>query len=83
MPGYIDSFPVPLHIPITPSAPSKSSAKGKGKEQQQQVNIPVLKTYDIVANWTVEEKDDVERRVAMAIKRKLLSMTFSSTANED
>lgn len=62
MHGYIDSFPVPMHLPSA-SAPAKS-AKGKGKAQDPGAGKAT--PYDVVASWTAHERDDVERKVAMA-----------------
>lgn len=56
MHGYIDSFPVPLHLP--PSI-LKTSSKGKGKAVEENV-------YNVVENWTKAEKDSVARKVEMA-----------------
>ena len=62
MHGYIDSFPVPMRLPAS-VVPAKAG-KGKGKEKESAV-------YDVVASWTAQERDDVERKVAMAALREL------------
>ncbi|KAL8286914.1 hypothetical protein RQP46_003920 [Phenoliferia psychrophenolica] len=59
MHGYIDSFPVPMHLGFGSAPAAAKGAKGKGKEKE-------AAQYDVVANWTAQERDDVERKVAMA-----------------
>ncbi|KAK4702296.1 ribonuclease P/MRP protein subunit RPP1, partial [Phenoliferia sp. Uapishka_3] len=64
MHGFIDTFPVPLHLPTAgPSKPAKG--KGKAQEKGQDASTKVV-PYDVVDNWTEEELDDVQRKVAMA-----------------
>jgi hypothetical protein len=67
MHGYIDSFPVPMHLAVGVAAPSKQS-KGKGKEKEVS-GSGKAESYDVVESWTVQERDDVERKVAMAALR--------------
>lgn len=66
MHGFIDSFPVPLHLPLAParvSAPSTTKgASNKGKEREG----PSVVLYDVVKSWTAQEADDVERKLGMA-----------------
>ncbi|ORY47188.1 RNase P subunit p30-domain-containing protein [Leucosporidium creatinivorum] len=86
MHGYIDSFPVPMHLPTSSApAPSKSKGKGKEKHQQQGQGQPKVEVYDIVANWTAQEKDDVERKVAMASRlgysTVILTVSILATTN--
>lgn len=72
MHGYVDSFPVPMRLPqSTSAAPAKGSHKGKGKEKEQQGQSK-LDTYDVVASWSSQERDDMQRKVAMASKREQL-----------
>lgn len=77
MHGYIDSFPVPLRaasITNGPTASSSKSQKAKGKERdihgQSQAQSSAA-AYDVVANWSDQEKREVERKVLMAARREL------------
>lgn len=67
MHGFIDSFPVPVHI-RSPTASQPKSGKGKGKEKEKDGKDG--EPYDVVANWTPEEKDEVQRKIAMASLRE-------------
>ncbi|KAI5480526.1 RNase P subunit p30 family protein [Pseudohyphozyma bogoriensis] len=80
--GYVDTISVPLHLAST-SAPAKSS-KGKGKEQQQKGGASG-ETYDVVAGWTPEEKDQMQRKVHMAsllgYSTVILNISISASTN--
>lgn len=85
MHGYIDSFPVPLRLPLPSSVGSSSTAsgskqsKGKGKDTSKAAGGGggaaggavggQQETYDLVANWTPAELASVQRRVNMASTR--------------
>lgn len=72
MHGYIDSFPVPMHLPASATAPPQSSkGKGKGKEQQ---GASKPDSYDVVASWTAQERDEMERKVSMASRREFCAV---------
>lgn len=62
MHGFIDSFPVPLHLPY--AAPlAKATVKGKGKA------VEVGTVYNVVQSWTSQEHDEMQRKVALAAER--------------
>jgi len=66
MHGYIDSFPVPIHLDrITHS--TKQQQKGKGKQDNSK---PAGETYDVVAEWSAQERDTVQRKLQLAASRK-------------
>lgn len=77
MHGYIDTIDIPLHLPASAFKPSTSSSsstsnnhnnnnnKGKGKATPQEGQ------YDVVANWTPNDRKEVERMVKMASIRSL------------
>lgn len=67
--GYIDSFPVPMRLPVGPGASKGGKGKGKAKDQDQ----PKLASYSVVDSWTAQERDDVERKIAMAALREFRS----------
>lgn len=74
MHGYIDSFPVPVHLSsFVPAKP----AKGKGKEKDGGAAAGG-EQYDVVANWTAQEREDVERKVSMAALCKLSQLILCS-----
>lgn len=71
MHGYTDSINVPLHLPASAFKPSASSsnsssnnAKGKGKATSQ--DAPRDGMYDVVANWTPQDQEQVEQMVQAA-----------------
>ncbi|BGP43076.1 RNA-binding RNA processing protein rpp1 [Rhodotorula kratochvilovae] len=65
MHGFFDSVHVPLRLPPSHPGQAKAVAKGKGKEvaggKEQ-----LLGTYDVVASWTHDERDEMRRKVDMA-----------------
>lgn len=69
--GYFDSVHVPLHLPPSayqPPTTATKNAKGKGK---QLVETPsVAAKYNVVEHWTVQERDDMLRKVSMASLRR-------------
>lgn len=91
MHGYIDSFPVPMHLSAATASNStgSKSSKGKGKEKQQQSadngsgGKSAIDMYDVVANWTAQERLDVERRIAMAARRELWPMPPEKEATDE
>ncbi|GAA5863168.1 hypothetical protein JCM3774_001443, partial [Rhodotorula dairenensis] len=83
--GYFDSVHVPLHLPPSayqpqPAASAKVKAKGKGKETTDS-----SAKYNVVHEWTPEERDDMLRKVAMAslLGYSTLMLTISIPATYD
>ena len=77
MHGYIDSFTVPVKVHsiqsgATTATNSSKSNKAKGKEKDTSASSGPghASTYDVVANWSSQERDQVERKVLMAAKRE-------------
>ncbi|BGP19511.1 hypothetical protein JCM10213_006331 [Rhodosporidiobolus nylandii] len=67
--GYFDSVHVPLHLPATaysPQANKGQPASNKGKGKEVAGGAGATDTYDVVANWTQQDKDDMRQKVAMA-----------------
>ncbi|BGP27171.1 RNase P subunit p30 family protein [Rhodotorula toruloides] len=66
--GYIDSVAVPLHLPPSayqPQCGAKGGNKGKGKEVAGAGDAK-SQTYDVVGSWTAQEREEMQRKVAMA-----------------
>ncbi|KAM0755250.1 hypothetical protein T439DRAFT_322291 [Meredithblackwellia eburnea MCA 4105] len=70
MHGYIDSILIPLHLPNSLSSNQASTSKKGSGKQKEDTNTPPVGAggtpYDVVANWTPEERDQVQRNVLMA-----------------
>ncbi|KAM0791108.1 hypothetical protein ACM66B_004397 [Microbotryomycetes sp. NB124-2] len=68
MHGFIDSFPVPVHPPQswTNSSAAGPSTATKGKQKQSITQD--TSNYDVVANWTTQERSSVEHRIEMAAR---------------
>ncbi|GAA5825055.1 hypothetical protein JCM3770_004515 [Rhodotorula araucariae] len=69
MHGFFDSVQVPVRLPPSHPAlvPPNKLAKGKGKEKDVPgPNVPPIGTYDVVASWTPDERDEMRRKVDMA-----------------
>lgn len=87
MHGSVDSISIPIHLPSTSSAGAGSGttaagSKGKGKGKEKEVQPASSSPYDVVANWTSREKDDVQRKVAMAIERESSGYVWSKQRNK-
>ncbi|GAA5824734.1 hypothetical protein JCM11251_005319 [Rhodosporidiobolus azoricus] len=83
--GYFDSIHVPLHLPpsaYSPQLQAKGNNKGKGKEVAVAGGAD---TYDVVANWTKQDKEDMQAKVAMAslLGYSTLLLTLSLPATYD
>ncbi|BGO95012.1 hypothetical protein NBRC10512_006524 [Rhodotorula toruloides] len=66
--GYIDSVAVPLHLPPSayqPQGGAKGGNKGKGKEVAASGDA-TTREYDVVGSWTAQEREEMQRKVAMA-----------------
>lgn len=72
MHGYIDSFPVPIHLDRIAHT-SKQQQKGKAKQDNSK---PAGDVYDVVAEWSTQERDTVQRKVQLAASRKLQGLVF-------
>ncbi|GAA5907473.1 hypothetical protein JCM6882_003870 [Rhodosporidiobolus microsporus] len=88
--GYFDSIHVPLHLPpsaYSPQQQHKNTAKGKGKEVAGGSGAPAqaAETYDVVARWTQQDRDDMHAKVAMAslLGYSTLLLTLSLPATFD
>lgn len=62
MHGYVDSFPVPLHLDRVAQS-NKQQQKGKGKQDN---SAPAGGVYDVAAEWTTQERDTVQRKIQLA-----------------
>ncbi|KAG0663208.1 hypothetical protein C6P46_002797 [Rhodotorula mucilaginosa] len=69
--GYFDSVHVPLHLPPSayqPPATATKNAKDKGKGKQLAAadTPPAAAKYNVVEQWTAQERDDMLRKVTLA-----------------
>jgi hypothetical protein len=73
--GYFDSVHVPLHLPPSayqPPATATKNAKDKGKGKQLAAadTPPAAAKYNVVEQWTAQERDDMLRKVTLASLRR-------------
>ncbi len=74
--GYFDSVHVPLHLapsayqPLAPATKNPRD-KGKGKQPAAAVVTPsaAAAKYNVVEQWTKQERDDMLRKCTMASLR--------------
>jgi hypothetical protein len=78
MHGYIDAIAVPMHLSPAGPPPKSAKGKGKGKDKDSGNNNSTTTSdyvYDVVASWSPQEREDMQRKVAMSSMRPSLHFT--------